>query len=148
MKRFFQPIVKDGSSKKPALSTTADTPLCPAADGGGDKKEEKRGATAPLKFLTWNANSLLLRAKNNWPEFSRLVQSLDPDVICFQVVPPSAYSSFLALSDAFEMVHFEDILSYIAPAFLFRGWIVRFVFYFSRAIANELGLLFYVDDLN
>ncbi|XP_042434625.1 DNA-(apurinic or apyrimidinic site) endonuclease [Zingiber officinale] len=92
MKRFFQPIVKEGSSKKAALSTSADTPLCPAADGG-DKKEEKRGSTPPLKFLTWNANSLLLRAKNNWPEFSRLVQSLDPDVICFQEVRMPAAGS-------------------------------------------------------
>lgn len=32
--------------------------------------------------------------------------------------------------------------------FLLRGLIVRFVFYFSRAIANELGLLFDVDNLN
>ncbi|KAG6475818.1 hypothetical protein ZIOFF_065047 [Zingiber officinale] len=106
MKRFFQPIVKEGSSKKPALSTSADTPLCPAADGG-DKKEEKRGSTPPLKFLTWNANSLLLRVKNNWPEFSRLVQSLDPDVICFQVLmralsnPPfREYHVWWSLSDS------------------------------------------------
>ena len=75
LKRFFQPIQKDGSSKKPALSTNS------YDDDGGTQSETNE----PLKFMTWNANSLLLRAKNNWPEFSKLVTSFDPDIIAIQV---------------------------------------------------------------
>ncbi|RRT72403.1 hypothetical protein BHM03_00024176 [Ensete ventricosum] len=93
MKRFFQPIAKEGPSKKPAVSTADTASPCPGGGGGGGDEEEKR--EAPMRFLTWNANSLLLRAKNNWPEFSRLVQSLDPHVICFQVPPLLNVSCFL-----------------------------------------------------
>ncbi|CAL9763784.1 unnamed protein product [Musa acuminata subsp. burmannicoides] len=94
MKRFFQPIAKDGPSKKPALSTADSAPPCPGGGGGGGDEEEKgEKREAPMRFLTWNANSLLLRAKNNWPEFSRLVQSLDPHVICFQEVRMPAAGS-------------------------------------------------------
>lgn len=39
----------------------------------------------PTKFVTWNANSLLLRVKADWKEFSHFVQTLNPDVICIQV---------------------------------------------------------------
>ncbi|WOL11298.1 DNA-(apurinic or apyrimidinic site) lyase [Canna indica] len=92
MKRFFQPIAKDGPAKKPALSAAADL-LCPGGATNGEDEENGQRRAAPLKFLTWNANSLLLRAKNNWPEFSRLVQSLDPDVICFQEVRMPAAGS-------------------------------------------------------
>lgn len=83
MKRFFKPVEKDGSNKKPALSQSCD-------DGettGEEKKEE------PLKFLTWNANSLLLRVKNNWPEFTKFVSDLDPDVIAVQEVRMPAAGS-------------------------------------------------------
>lgn len=79
MKRFFKPVEKDGpTSKKPAPSQSCD-------DGGatGDEKKERR--KDPLKFVTWNANSLLLRVKNNWPEFAKFVSDLDPDVIAIQV---------------------------------------------------------------
>lgn len=87
MKRFFQPVAKEGSSKKPALSGQSGE-----EQGGGGREGsaapgeegEKRG---PLRFLTWNANSLLLRVKNDWPEFSKFVQELDPDAICVQVRP-------------------------------------------------------------
>ena len=71
MKRFFQPVAKEGASKKMAISDKED----------GDEGD-KRG---PRKFLTWNANSLLLRVKNDWTEFSKFVQALDPDAICLQV---------------------------------------------------------------
>uniref|UniRef100_A0A803KQF8 DNA-(apurinic or apyrimidinic site) endonuclease n=1 Tax=Chenopodium quinoa TaxID=63459 RepID=A0A803KQF8_CHEQI len=87
MKRFFQPIQKDGSSKKPALSTKE--------DNEEEERESKDDGHAkePLKLLTWNANSLLLRAKNNWPEFSKLVSYLDPDIIAIQEVRMPAAGS-------------------------------------------------------
>lgn len=83
MKRFFQPIQKDGSSKKPALSTQAENEEDERESGDDGHGKE------PSKFLTWNANSLLLRAKNNWPEFSKLVATLDPDIIAIQVIQTS-----------------------------------------------------------
>nr|XP_010912903.1 DNA-(apurinic or apyrimidinic site) lyase isoform X1 [Elaeis guineensis] len=96
MKRFFKPVEKEGSFKKPALSAPSSSA---PADGGsagaagegeaGGKPEQKE----PLKFLTWNANSLLLRVKNNWPEFSKFVQFLDPDAICIQEVRMPAAGS-------------------------------------------------------
>ena len=78
MKRYFQPIGKDGSSKKPSLSKED-------GDENTDQvsEEEKK---EPLKFLTWNANSFLIRVKNNWPEFTKFVSDLDPDVIAVQVI--------------------------------------------------------------
>lgn len=36
--------------------------------------------------MTWNANSFLLRVKNNLPEFTKFVETLDPDVIAIQEV--------------------------------------------------------------
>ncbi|XP_047314493.1 DNA-(apurinic or apyrimidinic site) endonuclease [Impatiens glandulifera] len=83
MKRFFQPIQKDGSCKKPNLSDSVndgekkETPA--AADDNHNKGE-------PTKFVTWNANSFLLRVKNDWPEFTKFIETLDPDVICIQEV--------------------------------------------------------------
>lgn len=68
---------KDGSSKKPSLSLNRED-----ATSTETSLEEKK---EPLKFLTWNANSLLLRVKNNWPEFTKFVTSFDPDVISIQV---------------------------------------------------------------
>lgn len=93
MKRFFKPVEKEGSSKKANVS--ASSPLSSVNDGeetaeisseNGDKKE-------PLKFLTWNANSFLLRAKNDWPEFSKFVENLDPDIIAIQEVRMPAAGS-------------------------------------------------------
>lgn len=82
LKRFFKPIEKDGCSKKPALSTKGDA-----------EDEGKQSGKEPLKFLTWNANSFLLRAKNNWPEFSKFVSTVDPDVIAIQEVRMPAAGS-------------------------------------------------------
>ncbi|XP_058093826.1 DNA-(apurinic or apyrimidinic site) endonuclease isoform X3 [Magnolia sinica] len=79
MKRFFQTMEKDGSFKKPSLS-----PSPASASEEGKKGEEER--KEPLKFLTWNANSFLLRVKNNWPDFSKFVETLDPDVIAIQML--------------------------------------------------------------
>ncbi|KAJ8752002.1 hypothetical protein K2173_001028 [Erythroxylum novogranatense] len=92
MKRFFKPIEKDGSAKKPSFSS---------GEADGEKKEkvvselEENGEPKkePLKFVTWNANSLLLRAKNNWNEFSKFVSGLDPDVIALQEVRMPAAGS-------------------------------------------------------
>ncbi|XP_043805958.1 DNA-(apurinic or apyrimidinic site) endonuclease isoform X2 [Manihot esculenta] len=90
MKRFFKPIEKDGSAKKPTLSAKHEDDEereTTASEAGSEKKKE------PLKFVTWNANSLLLRVKNNWPEFSKFVSSFDPDVIAIQEVRMPAAGS-------------------------------------------------------
>ena len=83
MKRIFQPVPKDGSpaKKRPAGAAvpSADCFDASAAGGEGPLDEE------PRKFVTWNANSLLLRMKSDWSAFSQFVARLDPDVICVQV---------------------------------------------------------------
>lgn len=80
MKRFFKPIEKDGSTapKKPCLSPEK-------RNGDGDCVEEGKNQKEPTKFVTWNANSFLLRVKNDWSELSKLVSDFDPDVIAIQV---------------------------------------------------------------
>ncbi|GAB2223685.1 hypothetical protein Droror1_Dr00004423 [Drosera rotundifolia] len=95
MKRFFQPMDKNGSSKKQAISATTDQPpnSAEAAAEGEEAEETKQEKKEPLKFITWNANSLLLRTKNNWPEFSKFVTALDPDVIAIQEVRMPAAGS-------------------------------------------------------
>lgn len=95
MKRFFQPVPKDGSpaKKRPASSDSdslgGDAPaLSPAAAacaiGEGDSPPAPR-EEEPRRFVTWNANSLLLRMKSDWPAFCQFVSRVDPDVICVQV---------------------------------------------------------------
>ncbi|KAG2329631.1 hypothetical protein Bca52824_000811 [Brassica carinata] len=86
MKRFFKPVEKDGSTapKKPCLSPEK-------RDGDGDAVEEGKKQKEPTKFVTWNANSFLLRVKNDWSEFSKFVSDFDPDVIAVQVISSSAY---------------------------------------------------------
>ena len=93
MKRFFKPIEKDGSAKKPTRSTNQEesekkeaSELEETNSNGNTMKKE------PLKFVTWNANSLLLRVKNNWPEFSKFVSDINPDVIAIQVKNESTFS--------------------------------------------------------
>ncbi|KAG5067007.1 hypothetical protein JHK86_010738 [Glycine max] len=74
MKRFFKVVEKDsdGSVKKPRENDSE-------AEESNEKKE-------PLKFMTWNANSFLLRVKNNWPDFTNLITTFDPDLIAIQEV--------------------------------------------------------------
>ncbi|KAF3436798.1 hypothetical protein FNV43_RR19551 [Rhamnella rubrinervis] len=86
MKRFFQPVEKDGSTKKPTLSQSDKNDDNGEISVDGTKNE-------PLKFLTWNANSFLLRVKNNWPEFTNFVASFNPDVIALQEVRMPAAGS-------------------------------------------------------
>ncbi|XP_020107635.1 DNA-(apurinic or apyrimidinic site) lyase isoform X1 [Ananas comosus] len=99
MKRFFRPVEKDGSFKKPSLSSSSSSGDGAAAaiaggcggggGGGGGGEAETKGKKEredPVKFVTWNANSLLLRIKNDWALFSDFVRTLDPDVICIQEV--------------------------------------------------------------
>ncbi|KAK8994030.1 hypothetical protein V6N11_008238 [Hibiscus sabdariffa] len=81
MKRFFKPIEKDGSAKKPALSPSKQG----VENGEAQSQPEVDIKKEPLKFITWNANSLLLRVKNNWPEFSSFVSNIDPDIIAVQL---------------------------------------------------------------
>ncbi|PKI66624.1 DNA-(apurinic or apyrimidinic site) lyase [Punica granatum] len=88
MKRFFKPVEKDSSSKKPNLSQDPEG-VAAAAEATEEDKEKRE----PLKFVTWNANSFLLRAKNNWPEFTKFVSDLDPDVIAIQEVRMPAAGS-------------------------------------------------------
>ncbi|KAE8700909.1 hypothetical protein F3Y22_tig00110551pilonHSYRG00142 [Hibiscus syriacus] len=78
MKRFFKPIEKEGSAKKPTLSPSKQ------CVENGDAQPEVDIKKEPLKFLTWNATSLLIRVKNNWPEFSIFVSNLDPNIISIQ----------------------------------------------------------------
>lgn len=93
MKRFFQPIEKDGSFKKPTISCVSSsdkdgeqtTTTQTISETASDNKKE------PTKFLTWNANSFLLRIKNNWTEFTKFIENLDPDVIAIQVLQLSLY---------------------------------------------------------
>ncbi|KAL6518204.1 DNA-(apurinic or apyrimidinic site) endonuclease [Orobanche minor] len=82
MKRFFKPIEKDGSFKKPTLSSSS------SLEKTTKHGEENSGIAInePSKFLTWNANSFLLRIKNNWSEFSTFIENFDPDVIALQEV--------------------------------------------------------------
>ncbi|KAL6973108.1 DNA-(apurinic or apyrimidinic site) endonuclease [Sarracenia purpurea var. burkii] len=89
MKRFFQPIQKDGSCKKPSLSPPSIKDDGQNTEASSDEMNKKE----PLKFLTWNANSFLLRVKNNWPEFTKFVECLDPDVIAIQEVRMPAAGS-------------------------------------------------------
>ncbi|XP_038893653.1 DNA-(apurinic or apyrimidinic site) endonuclease [Benincasa hispida] len=95
MKRFFKPIEKEGSSKKAALSASLKDDDDSEASAP-DKKE-------PLKFVTWNANSLLLRVKNDWPEFTKFVTNLDPDVIAIQEVRIPAAGSKSASKNQGEL---------------------------------------------
>ncbi|KAL4193458.1 hypothetical protein AMTRI_Chr06g199450 [Amborella trichopoda] len=93
MKRFFQPIQKDGSSKKPSLSSPEKMYSCsqsPEKTNSGNSIPEN---AEPLKFMTWNANSFLLRVKNNWPEFTEFVRRIDPDIIAIQEVRMPAAGS-------------------------------------------------------
>ncbi|KAL9314041.1 hypothetical protein ACSQ67_019493 [Phaseolus vulgaris] len=75
MKRFFKVVEKDsdGSAKKPR-------------ENENDAEAEENKKKEPLKFMTWNANSFLLRVKNNWPNFTNLITTFDPDVIAIQEV--------------------------------------------------------------
>ncbi|KAH9613819.1 hypothetical protein KSS87_021710 [Heliosperma pusillum] len=90
LKRFFKPIEKDGSAKKPTLSSKS-------PEKNPNEDEEINGDNVhnqePLKFLTWNVNSLLLRVKNNWSDFSNFITSLDPDIIAIQEVRMPAAGS-------------------------------------------------------
>lgn len=74
MKRYFQAVEKgaDGSGKK--------------AKEDNNAEEEEATKKEPLKFMTWNANSLFLRVKNNWADFTNLVTTFDPHVIAIQEV--------------------------------------------------------------
>ncbi|XP_022025204.2 DNA-(apurinic or apyrimidinic site) endonuclease-like [Helianthus annuus] len=90
LKRFFQPVQKDGSFKKPNLSSSSSP--TPAVDGETktpvvvEDEENKSQKKEPTKLLTWDANNFLLHVKNNWPEFTKFIDDIDPDVITIQEV--------------------------------------------------------------
>ncbi|KAI4329516.1 hypothetical protein MLD38_027897 [Melastoma candidum] len=83
MKRFFKPLEKDGPDQKKAALSSPAHPQSSSSDPPSDTDANKK---EPLKFVTWNANSLLLRVKNDWTHFSNFVSHLDPDVIAIQEV--------------------------------------------------------------
>ncbi|XP_022865142.1 DNA-(apurinic or apyrimidinic site) lyase [Olea europaea var. sylvestris] len=95
MKRFFKPVEKDGSSKKPTISAASSVKEIEIAKETAAVDEDKNEITKkdPLKYLTWNANSFLLRVKNDWPEFSKFIENYDPDVIAIQEVRMPAAGS-------------------------------------------------------
>ncbi|GKD27763.1 DNA-(apurinic or apyrimidinic site) lyase [Tanacetum coccineum] len=81
MKRFFQPVKKDTSCfKKP--NNNGET----KATNPDEHQDEEKTQGEPRKFVTWNANSFLLRIKNNWNEFTTFIDTIDPDVIAIQEV--------------------------------------------------------------
>lgn len=129
MKRFFKPIEKEGSSKKPSPSASECSQEAEAktkAKVEDDRKEEAKeeeeeSSKGPLKFLTWNANSFLLRAKSNWPEFSKLVEKLDPDVISIQV--------------------FESLMGFFCSCFLVLRFFYGFCFF--AALGDEILMDFF-----
>eukprot|EP00249_Psilotum_nudum_P006584 c19905_g1_i1 orf=576-1673(-) len=90
MKRFFQAVERDGSCKKlpssgflnDGSSLSASFGCLPSSEGVIDPQISK----GPLKLMSWNANSLILRIKNNLEELTSLLQRLDPDVIAIQEV--------------------------------------------------------------
>ncbi|CAK8566224.1 unnamed protein product [Lathyrus sativus] len=85
MKRFFQVVEKD-----------SDKALKKAKENEKEEENENENETnkeEPLKFVTWNANSLFLRVKNNWSEFSNFITTFDPDVIAIQEVRMPAAAS-------------------------------------------------------
>ena len=75
MKRFFQPVA-GGASKKAK----------PGEEKEKEGEEEVVGRSDPLTFMTWNANSLLGRLKNQGDKdaFFKYVKDNDPDVIALQ----------------------------------------------------------------
>lgn len=83
MKRFFQPVAKNGTAtKKQAVESKE---LNDVTESAAAEAESGNEAKEPLRFLSWNANSFLLRLKNNRTEFVDLIRSFDPDVIAIQV---------------------------------------------------------------
>lgn len=86
MKRFFQ-VVEKNPEKALKKAKENDEKQDENENENETNKEE------PLKFVTWNANSLFLRVKNNWSEFSNFITTFDPDVIAIQEVRMPAAAS-------------------------------------------------------
>ncbi|KAK9104251.1 hypothetical protein Scep_021095 [Stephania cephalantha] len=93
MKRFFQPVKKDESFKKPKLSENTSSSQIEqqrkeeeGEDTENAEENNNNNNKEPTKFVTWNANSFLLRVRNDWPEFTKFVETHDPDVIAVQVI--------------------------------------------------------------
>ncbi|KAM6570181.1 hypothetical protein CsatB_018166 [Cannabis sativa] len=97
MKRYFQPVEKNGSAKKPTPSPSKKN------DENGEILVEEDTKKEPLKFLTWNANSFLLRIKNDFPDFTKFVSEFDPDVISIQEVRMPAAGSKGATKNPAEL---------------------------------------------
>lgn len=86
MKRFFKAVEKEGVSKKPTIHSVKNGEETTDDNKNSNNEDVSKNKKEPTKFLTWNANSFLLRVKNNWPEFTKFLQEFDPDVIAIQVL--------------------------------------------------------------
>ena len=103
MKRFFKPIAKNSPDKRIQTddsSRVIQTKKCtsleaPNTDDGTSKASPvdvssqaakiKKDGRNPSTFMTWNANSFLLRMKMDAHDFRKLVEQHDPDIIAIQV---------------------------------------------------------------
>ncbi|KAJ7515362.1 hypothetical protein O6H91_22G011400 [Diphasiastrum complanatum] len=86
MKRFFQSVERDQSFKKMTIKPPNDAAAGAAAAAPEPPVDGDDAWREPSKFMSWNANSLLLRLKKNREELMGLVQRLDPDIIAIQEV--------------------------------------------------------------
>lgn len=102
MKRYFQPITGKSPDKRIKTDSTRliQTEECSSLEAtnrnDGPSKElllesgcqvskiEKDGRN-PSTFMTWNANSFLLRIKKDSHEFQKSIEQHDPDIIAIQV---------------------------------------------------------------
>eukprot|EP00897_Mesotaenium_endlicherianum_P004483 jgi/Mesen1/4062/ME000213S03085 len=86
-------------------------PGCGPESGAGAAKEgfcqpkienERLGSRDPCRFMSWNANSFLIRMKNNQEEFVAFVKKFDPDVITRALSNPplSEYQAWWSLADS------------------------------------------------
>ena len=103
MKRFFQPIAKNSPDKRvqtddssrviqakkctslEAPNTDDGTLKASPVDVSSQASKIQKDGRNPSIFMTWNANSFLLRMKKDGHDFRKLVEQYDPDIIAIQV---------------------------------------------------------------
>ena len=103
MKRFFQPIAKNSPNKRiqtddssrviqtkkcttlEAPNTDDRTSKASSVEISSQASKIQKDGRNPSTFMTWNANSFLLRMKKDGHDFRKLVEQHDPDIIAIQV---------------------------------------------------------------
>lgn len=102
MKRYFQPLTRKSPDKRSKTDSTrlVQTEKCspletPENNDGPSKElllqsscqvsEIETDGRNPSTFMTWNANSFLLRIKKDSHEFQKFIEQHDPDIIAIQV---------------------------------------------------------------